>query len=559
MSPRPLVLVPTLLLSGPAWAGSPQTITLDATAAYRGIDQRSNWDEVQRDDLTQTIELAYDAYLIQRSLASLHLGFALDHRTTFRDGQRSDLFSPRYDARVKLLEGKAVPIVVYADRQAYDALQADVPGSRVVTDTFGYNAAVAPPGMPRLQSRGMVRDYRRESDQGVERILTSDVSGALVHVDERLLVRGVVDRRVSSRTGGQRRALSDGELYADYQIDPRTDLVARAWTRAYDTVLGGESVRLETQYSDLLLRTRPLPKLSGTTYYRIRRSRMDDLRTDELSTGSTWAWAPTPSTNLGLGVGATRTGEVSVSGVGGDPKALHGEFVNARVELGRPTPRGEARLSLLGGLAGVQDPGLGSGLQWGLGAQGIAARAVGKALRVTLAGDLARQWDGSPAGQTWWGDGWRVGVDTGQLSRLDFQVSAGQANIDKVGDEDSRQFQVQGRAGLRLFGGLAGSYSLVVYRDVFAASYASGVRHAVRIAGRPVPSLGLSTVYAFDMNDGTGLAPAAAHRVDANVAYTIAHFDLNARLSWAHAGGRTPTTNSVTTWIAVSRSFQWSF
>ena len=535
-------------LVGSSWGADVQ---LGALGGYRGTFDRVGAQAFEEHFFEQSLRAQIDAALVDRALAAWHVGFALDHTLTLGP-DRTRVLGYQYDAAVQLWEDGDLPLRLFAARQTTTAERSLIPGFQVSSDTYGYEAGIRPPGLPRIESLGVFQRRRTANLGQIVDERSSVISGHLMHNDNRLLaIAGIEQRRNEDRVADDRRDISEADAFVEYRLDQANSLVARARARRYASNVADASFLLDTFTSDARFTTRPNRRLIGNTFYRITEQAGPDHRSGNGSVGTAWTWYPTETLSgvAQAGIGNTWLGD----------DGFLGQYANVSANYATWQPTGGYQLFAQTGVASVMDDSDG-GVQGGAGGGGVVRRVVGP-LQAAVGADVGRQLDSSDRAQSFVRYGWLAEVSTQRVAGLQLQLQLTQGVIDQrlVEEGDSDRFLATGLVAFRPEGRLDVVYGLNVYRDVLDEVASSGTSHAVTariVASERLQLLGL---YQYAVANATDLDALWSHRVDSTVQCRLPFATASGRLSHLLSGGRvTPARNTIV-WVELARDFQWRF
>lgn len=536
-------------------------VTLDVIGGYRGYGYESEWVDDREALFEQSFQAALDSYFIDRAVSTYHLGFALDHRTAIdNNGDARDAMGYRYDARLSLWPRGDVPITLWANRQIFDAYQSTVAGVRSTSTSYGYSAAVdTGEYTPRIQSSGYLQDLEMVQGDQVELRRNYDIRNSLMHVRNRLVVRGHLDRRRQVYfTDDRARDQTTGEVYADYRITPTTSVNGRARSTSYQAIQNGEVVDLDMQFSDARFRWRPTEKVLGTTYYRSRRSAYDGTYAGENAAGTSWSWRASDLLNTNLVAGVDDAWLETPE----EYSRFYGQHVNTSAQISAGGRGGSVRLQSQGGLAGIQEVGGGSGVQAGTGVDAQANKVIASHLvRVGVGGGMERQWDSSPRDLDYMAYHWSTTLGTRQFAGISLGLHTSERVVRQLSADEgsSDRFQTTGTARARFSPRVYGSYGLNVYRDVLDEEYINGLAHTLQIDLTPMNHFLITGAYHYSVYDQADLEALWTHRAEATAIWKMRVVNIQARYIRTLSGGRVPDVRSDYVWVELSRRFGVGF
>ncbi|MEQ1568562.1 MAG: hypothetical protein ABMA64_23190 [Myxococcota bacterium] len=530
-------------------------LSLGALAGYRGWFDEIDGLSMQEHLFEQSLRAELDTALVNRSLAAWNLGFALDHTLTVGPGDRARVLGLRYDTAVELGADSVLPVRLFASRQLTGAEQSLYPGYSVRSNTWGYEAKLAPEGLPRLSTLGLFQRRRTENLDVVRDERTSIVSGNLLHNDNRLLALAEVERRRDEDPiTDDRRDVTEADAFLEYRLDPRTSMVGRARSRRYDSLVGGQPYVVDTLTSDASITTRPSRKVSGVTFYRVVDQTLPDQRTGDAAVGTTWTWYPTDELS---GVAQVGLGDAWTTDAGGS-RSMLGQYLNLSANHTRWRKTGGWQLFAQSGAASLlAGPALG-GVQAGAGAGGVLRRAVGPVM-VSGGADVARQLDTSAQGLSYLSWGWLAEAQSNPVPGVQLQVQVTEGVVEQqvleLGNSD--RLRVTGLVSVRPERQLDLGYGLNLYHDVLDDQRSDGVGHSVTLRAVPTERVQLFGLVQVTSATTSDLAPYQTRRADATVLFHLPIADASARVSRVRSGGPVPPVTQTVVWFELSRDFRW--
>lgn len=538
-----------------------QEIHLDTIGRYRGFWQTVEPGEPGRSDqaFSETLATAFDGVIVERAVASYHLGFALTNDMMVSEHGRSNQFGFTYDLRADVTPRGPTPVSAYARRQSLGYAQGAGPGYRMQTELAGYSAGLMPRGLPALYSTGFTETRRTESGDQVRVERLSEVMGRLAHQQGRLVAMGDVGvRRATDLTGGSQRDVAQGDVYADYRVKKDVKVVARSRVRSVDAAFQGDHVLVGTENSEIAVDWRPGPKTATRFQYRLDRSR---TLADSMSSSSASArllWFPSDGTAAvaETGVGGTwyRPGDLAV-----DTTTYFAEYARVSGDWNRPGDF-PLRLAGTGGVAVVSEPGAGVGVQDGVSVNGSAGgRFAGGRILVTANASLARQWDTSTQDANYIAGGGVVSVIARGLGPVDLQCLAVTNTVHAMssGASSSDRFRASGQFTWHPSSQVNGGAGVTLYRDVLDEEFSSGAGYSAYMRATPIQRLQFEGRISSRVLDTTILDDTVYTELNARGTYRFVGFDVSGRVEHSRAGDVSKPARTTVVWAEVSRRFAW--
>lgn len=545
------VVLPALLSSTARGAD----LSLGALAGYRGWYDQIEGLSLNQHLFEQSLRAELDTALVRRSLAAWNVGLALDHTMTLGAADQSRVLGLRYDSELRIWEDGELPVRLFAARQITGAEQSLFPGYRVASDTWGYQAALRPPGLPRLQTLGLFQRRVTENLEVVRDDRSSILNGTLLHNDNRLLAFAEVERRRNDDpVTDDRRGVTEADGFLEYRLDRRTSMVGRARARRYLSVVGNQPYLVDTVASDATLTTRPSRKVTGVTFYRVNDQTLPEQRTGDATVASTWTWTPTDEWSGSAQGGFADSWQDDATG----ERSLLGQYANLSANHAHWRKGGGWQWFGQTGAANVlAGPALG-GVQAGAATGGVLRKGVGP-VQLSGGANVGRQIDTSPQDLSYVLWGWLGEVQSRSFHGFQVQGQATESVIAQDDPEggDSDRVRITGLVAFRPEVQLDLSYGLNVYRDVLDEQLSSGLGHSLTARAVPTERLQLLALYQFLVSDAPTLPRYATHRVDGTILLHLPVFDVSARASrLVSLGPYTPVKSSLV-WVELVRDFGW--